>query len=119
MEEYTLTEADIAAISALRESRYATWAWNWGASPPCDKVFSGRIEGCGKVELHCRIKKGKISEAALRGDFFSVSDPGVLANWFLDCAPTAEGFAAALKGKDVSHIITGLTNEKLLQILTK
>ncbi len=117
MEDYILTEKDIAAISALRESRYATWAWNWGASPPCDKVYSGRIEGCGKVELHCCIQKGEISEAAIRGDFFSADDPAVLADCFVGHPPTAEGFASALRGKDVSHIITGLTNEKLLQIL--
>ena len=119
MEKYTLTEEDTAAISALRDSRYDTWDWNWGASPPCDAVFSGRIEGCGKIELHCRIQKGKISEAALRGDFFSASDPDELAACFIGCAPGPEGCEAALRGKDVSRIIIGLTNEKLLEILTK
>lgn len=119
MEQYTLTEKDVAAITTLRDSRYATWEWNWGASPPCDAVFSGRIEGCGKIELHCRIQKGKISEAAIRGDFFSAYDPATLADCFVGHPPTAEGFAAALRGKDVSHIITGLTNKKLLEILTK
>ena len=119
MEKYTLTEEDTAAISALRDSRYNIWDWNWGASPPCDAVFSGRVEGCGKVELHCRIQKGKITEAALRGDFFSAADPKELANCFVGCAPTAEEFAAVLAGRDVSRVILGLTNEKLLEILTK
>lgn len=119
MEKYMLTEADTAAISALRDSRYDTWDWNWGASPPCDVVFSGRIEGCGKIELHCRIQKGKISEAVLRGDFFSACEPSALADWFVGQPPTAEGFADALRGRDVSQIITGLTNEKLLEMLTK
>lgn len=117
MEQYFLTAEDEAAICAIRDSRYGTWDWNWGASPACDKVFAGRVEGCGRLELHCRIKKGKITEAALRGDFFTIADPQGLADCFVGVAPTEEGFRQALSAVDSSKIITGLTNEAFLSVL--
>ena len=32
-ETYAFTPADVAAISRLRDEKYATWEWNYGHSP--------------------------------------------------------------------------------------
>ncbi|MBE6983272.1 MAG: lipoate--protein ligase [Ruminococcaceae bacterium] len=118
MEVYSLTDGDIAAITALKESRYDTWAWNWGASPACDMTLSGRVEGCGRIELRFRVEKGRIAEAALFGDFFSSGDLTALTDSFLGQPATAEGFQTATEKADVSCIV-GLTKEALLDILSK
>ena len=116
MERYTLTDDDIAAITALKESRYGTWDWNWGASPACDMTISGRIEGCGRIELQFRVEKGRITQASAYGDFFG--DPTPLCQCFAGHPATVEGFGAAINKADVSCIV-GLTKDALLNILTK
>lgn len=118
MEVYTLTVRDLTAISALKESRYDTWDWNWGASPACDMTLSGRIEGCGKLTFQFRIKKGMIEDATLFGDFFSAGDPQALARCFVGHPATAEGFRNAAENADTSCIV-GLSKESLLHILVK
>ena len=118
MEVYTLTDADLTAIAALKDDRYGTWAWNWGASPACDMTFSGRIEGCGQLSLQFRVKKGFITDAILYGDFFSAGDPQALAKSFIGYPATAEGIREAAEKADVSPIL-GLTTEALLDILLK
>ena len=118
MEVYTLTDADLTAIAALKDDRYGTWAWNWGASPACDMTFSGRIEGCGQLSLQFRVKKGFITDAILYGDFFSAGDPQALAKSFIGYPATAEGIREAAEKADVSRIV-GLSNEDLLDIVTK
>ena len=118
MEVYSLTHADFTAIAALKEERYGTWAWNWGASPACDMTFSGRIEGCGQLSLQFRVKKGFITDAILYGDFFSAGDPQALAKSFIGYPATAEGIREAAEKADVSPIL-GLTTEALLDILLK
>ncbi len=118
MEAYTLTEQDLTAITALKESRYDTWAWNWGASPACDMVFSGRVDGCGRIELRFRVEKGYIAEAALYGDFFASGDPQALARSFIGHPATADGIRKAAEKADVSCIL-GLPPQSLLEIIAK
>ncbi len=118
MESYVLTDADIAAITALKESRYDTWAWNWGASPACDMTLSGRIEGCGRIELRFVVKKGHITEASLFGDFFASGDLTALTDAFIGTPATADGLRAAAEKADVNCVL-GLTQQDLLDILLK
>ena len=116
MEVYTLTAQDLDAITALKESRYDTWDWNWGASPACDMTLSGRIEGCGKLSFQFRIKKGIVEEAALYGDFFG--DPTALCECFIGHPATPDGFKIAAEKADISCIL-GLTTQGLMDILLK
>lgn len=116
MERYTLTDADITAITRLKENRYDTWDWNWGASPACDMVFSQRVEGCGRIEFRFRVEKGHIAEAALYGDFFG--DPTPLCQCFVGQPATPDGFRKAVEKAEVAFI-SGLTNQALLDILLK
>ena len=58
MEPYTLTEADIAAVEAIKRDRYDRWEWNYGISPPCDLLRRRRVEGCGMVEAHIHLEEG-------------------------------------------------------------
>lgn len=117
MERYDLTADDIAAVEELRRTRYGTWDWNYGGSPPCDLQRKKRIEGCGTVECRFHIRDGRITEAVFCGDFFSARDPRLLADRFIGLRPAAEDYRKALEGIDVSEYFTGLSNEALLDIL--
>jgi len=114
---YLLTEADLAAIAAIKEARYDTWQWNYGNSPACTIQKRKRIEGCGTVEAYISLRQGLVEKIVFRGDFFAASDPEVLAQTLIGCRPERESYQNALKSTDVSHYIHGLTNEALLEVL--
>ena len=117
-EEYRFTEADLAAIEELRQSRYARWDWNFGASPPCTLLKRRRFEGCGTVEAHIAVEHGHIESLRFMGDFFSAAEPEELAARFTGLRPERADYAAVLADVPVSRFFLGLDRESLLSLLS-
>lgn len=116
-EKYELTDGDIAAIEEIRKQRYATREWNYGFCEEGALIRKRRIEGCGTVEAHVTLKDDLISGITFRGDYFSTLPPEELSSLFLGL-PLVEGaLLAALDGHRVGDYITGLENEKLVDLL--
>ena len=118
-EEYRFTEADLASIEALRQSRYARWDWNFGASPPCTLLKRRRFEGCGTVEAHIAVEHGRIESLRFMGDFFSAAEPEELAVRFTGLRPERADYAAVLADVPVSRYFLGLDREGLLSLLSE
>ena len=118
-EEYRFTEADLASIEALRQSRYARWDWNFGASPPCTLLKRRRFEGCGTVEAHIAVEHGRIESLRFMGDFFSAAEPEELAARFTGLRPERTDYAAVLADVPVSRYFLGLDREGLLSLLSE
>ncbi|MDO4973753.1 MAG: lipoate--protein ligase [Eubacteriales bacterium] len=114
---YRFTAEDLAAIETLRRERYASWDWNFGASPACTLLRRRRFEGCGTVEAHIDLKHGRIRGLRFLGDFFSAEEPEGLAKRFIGLRPEREDCAAALAGAEVSRYFLGLRDEDLLALL--
>ena len=117
-EKYELTEADIAAITASKNTRYDTWEWNFGYSPACTVSKKQRFEGCGSVEAFMDINKGCIRNITFRGDFFAAEDPAALAEVLKDCPLEEAALAQRLGNIDISRYFMGLNLESFLQLLT-
>ena len=66
-----LTEEENRNINTLAASKYRTWQWNYGNSP---KYSFSKTEylPCGTVEISLEICDGRIINAAVYGDFFSI-----------------------------------------------
>lgn len=67
LSQYTLSEADWAAVEALADSRYGTWAWNFGLSPAFTRRRQGRWQERG-YDLTLQIEKGHILHCEQDGD---------------------------------------------------
>ena len=115
--EYALTPDDIAAIERIRDSRYATWDWNYGKSPEGVTRRALRFEGCGKVEVYLRTEHGRISSLGFEGDFFSTVEPSVLAEKLIGAAQDEDSLRRALRDEDVSAYFLGLDTEQLISLL--
>ena len=115
--EYHLTDADIAAVEAIKRARYDTWEWNYGASPPCTLIRKLRIEGCGIMEAHIRQEKGRIASLEFRGDFFSTEEPEILAARLVGLRLTEEDCRPVLESADVSRFFTGAQTADILAVL--
>lgn len=119
MERYDFTPADLAGAAALRDARYATWDWNWGASPAHVIHKRRRVEGCGTVEVFMDVDRGRITALDFRGDYFGADEAGALAGRLVGCPPEEGALRAALAGAEVGQYFTGLTAEHLIEILTQ
>ena len=117
-EDYEFSEEDVHEIERIRRERYDTWEWNYGKSPECTIMKSGRVEGCGTIEAFITTDRGLITGIAFYGDFFSTKDPEELAQYFIGKKPDTDGFTQALEGVAVEQYFTGLTIEELLKLLS-
>ena len=70
---YSYSDSDIAAISRLRDEKYATWDWNFGQSPGYNMINSLRTGG-GNLEIHLDVQNGIIRHIRIFGDFFNIGD---------------------------------------------
>ena len=116
-ERYEFSEADTAAIEALKEARYGRWEWNWGASPESTLRKAKRFEGCGTVEALIGLRRGRIRSLAFRGDFFSTREPEELAERLTGLPLRAEDIRKCLDGIPVSDYFTGLDEDGLIELL--
>ena len=114
---YTLTEADLPAIEAIKTARYDTWQWNYGNSPTCTIQKRKRIEGCGTVEAYISLRQGLVENITFCGDFFATGDPEALAQKLMGCRPEKDSFTAALENIDASQFIHGLSTGQLIDLL--
>lgn len=107
---------DLKVIEDICNSRYRTWEWNYGQSPPCTMVKRKRFDGCGTVELYLGIEQGVISEAVFRGDFFSTRDPQEVADLLIGRRAEENEVRKALEGVAVSAYFFGLSSEELFSM---
>ena len=71
---YKYTAEDIAGIEKLRDEKFSQWEWNFGDSPRYDFEKMIRTENGGSVEFHFNVKKGRINDMRIYGDFFHKND---------------------------------------------
>ena len=119
MERSAPTPEELERAAELRRTVYSTWAWNFGASPPCQIVKKRRVEGCGRLEVHMDVERGTIKTLEFYGDFFSLDEPAELAGRLLGCPLEAGALRERLAGTDVGRYFRGLDGESLLRILTE
>lgn len=112
-----ITPADQEAIERICDSRYRTWDWNYGQSPPCTMLKRKRFDSCGTVELYLVVEHGIIAGAAFRGDFFSTQDPQRIADLLIGCRTEPDEYRRVLENADVSACFFGLSKEELLSML--
>ena len=66
--ELPFGEEDRAAVQALRDGKYATWAWNYGQSRTASLVRRAALP-CGTVEVHLDVDRGVLTAVQFSGDF--------------------------------------------------
>lgn len=115
--DYGLTESDLAAVNQLRGGKYATWDWNYGASPDYSIRKKRRVEGCGTVEVRLRVDDGLITDLRFFGDFFGVEEVAELAALFIGQKPQKSSYEDLLADVPVDRYINNLDRARLIEIL--
>lgn len=115
---YEFSEADVAAISALRDSKYATWEWNYGYSPEYD-IKKDRHLANGSLSIYIKVQKGVIQTICIRGDFFGEGDVEEIEQNLQNVNLCEEDVREALKTFDVDHYIYGITLDELVEVIVR
>ncbi len=68
-----LSDSELVQIRRLRDEKYATWDWNFGASPRFQFRAARRFDW-GKFELAFDVVRGRIERAQIFGDFFELDE---------------------------------------------
>ena len=117
VEEYVLSDADMARIQKLADEKYSTWQWNYGAAPKYEWKASHKYD-FGLVDIRLNVKKGIIDEAAIYGDFFGTRDAAELAALLVGVEHKRESVLAALcDGPDMGQYIYGMSPEQLAELI--
>ena len=119
MTAYTLTPEDAEAVATLQQNVYATWDWNYGASPDYSIKKERRLEGCGKIEVHMNVEHGIIGNIAFFGDYFGNTDASALAPVLIGRRVERNELAAALGGICLGEYFHNLEKDAFIEILTQ
>jgi lipoate-protein ligase A len=116
VEDYKLTSADLERVTELKEKKYGTWEWDYGASPEYS-IKRYRRFTWGKLDIRLDVQKGIISDCKIYGDFFGKEDIFCLEQLIRSIPYREEEIRSVLAGVDLSDFIGGLNRESLIELL--
>ncbi|WP_019240403.1 MULTISPECIES: lipoate--protein ligase [Bacillus] len=114
--EYVLTEEDWRNIYKLSEERYQNWDWNYGKSPNFNVQHSNRFP-VGLIEFRLEVKKGKIEECKIFGDFFGVGDVSDIEALLKGVQYEKSAIESALNDVNVKHYFGNVTLDEIVRLI--
>lgn len=114
----TLSDEERAAVEALAEEKYRSFAWNYGRSPACKMQCSRRTDG-GTVEVFARIENGCFQEIQLFGDFMARKPVSVIEHALTGVPVEREALKAALDPFDLTQYFGTISQEELISLLNE
>ena len=111
-----LGEAELAEVQTLRDSKYATWEWNFGRSPRYNVTNKRKWDG-GILEPKAEVEQGRITSLVFYGDFMALEPMEPVTEALRGCAFRREDVAAALERFELQNFFGAITEEEILDTL--
>ena len=112
-EVYQCSKKDLQQITALKESKFSSWEWNFGYSPRYQFKKTLR-SGEKEISIHLNVEKGIILEINIEGDFMGSRDIHALEEILAGAIHDPQTIRTRLTGIKVEEYIEGLGNEMFL-----
>ena len=116
MDEYVLTEDDLAAIQELRDTQFGTWEWNFGATPEYTVERSVRYPA-GKITSYIKTEKSVIEAIKIYGDFFGIGDVSDIEELLVGTRYEYTDVLAKLQTIDTTHYFSRMTVEEVAKAI--
>jgi lipoate-protein ligase A len=113
---YELTGAQRRDASALADSKYRTWEWNYGESPPFNLQRTRRFP-IGEVDVRMQVEDGIIQSARFTGDFFSEREIGELEGKLHGIRYDAAALDSALTRAEAPSYLAGVSVQELVRLI--
>ncbi|MCL1975065.1 MAG: lipoate--protein ligase [Firmicutes bacterium] len=112
-----LTDQEIAQVNNLRDHKFSTYEWIFGASPEFNYSKSLLFNGCGVINLSMNLSKANIIESCkISGDFFGSGDINELEKLLISHTLTKNSIMEALKDVDLQHYFSALNKEDFYRL---
>lgn len=113
-----LSDDERTQIQKLRDEKYATWAWNFGASPRFQFRSSRRFDW-GKFELAFNVVRGRVENAQIYGDFFALDDLSPLLERFVGTPFERDALLAQITEPLIRRALPFLSQDDFVEIALK
>ena len=107
---------DRARIEELADTKYRTWDWNYGESPPFNLQRTRRFPS-GEVDVRLFVDDGFIKTAKFFGDFFSSRELADLERCLTGVRYRRDDVAAALGRCEGGTFVSGVSESDLLSLI--
>lgn len=111
---YEFSPGDISQITALRDSKYSTWGWNFGYSPRYNFRKVLRFADSGTIEICLDVHDGIIRHVHFSGDYFGVMDSDEIEQMLCGAPHMEENIRKILEPVDISGYFANITLDKLI-----
>ena len=111
-----LTPEALAAVEALKQTKYDTWEWNFGRSPKYDLRNKRRWEG-GILEPCVEVEQGMIRQIVFYGDFLAVRPLDAVTEALEGCPFRREDVGAVLDRVPLREYFGAITRDEILDTL--
>ncbi|GEK91429.1 lipoate--protein ligase [Alkalibacterium kapii] len=116
VKEYVLTEDDWEKIEAFADEYTANWDWNYGKSPEFDMERSERLSA-GTVEVKMNVRKGRIDDIRIYGDFFGLGEIEDVENELKGIPYTRKAITEAVNTIDIKKYFGNMDADELIELL--
>jgi lipoate-protein ligase A len=104
-----LNKDEVVSVNNLRDKKFATYKWIYGASPEFNYSKTMRFNGCGTINLSMGLSKSNMIEnCKITGDFFGSGDVSDIEGLLTDCTRTQDSILNAMKAIDIKSYFEGL-----------
>lgn len=115
---YQLSQAMLAEIKTLQQTKYQTWDWNFGNAPAFKYNNSERFPG-GNLEIYLNVKNGLIQECKISGDFLGLVSLDELETSLKGVKYDAAHVLQMLQGLNLSLYLGSITENDLVHCMFK
>lgn len=116
MDEYVLSEDELARIQEIRDRQFATWDWTFGATPEYTVERSVRYPA-GKITSYIKTEKSVIESIKIYGDFFGIGDVSDIEQLLIGTRYEYLDVLEKLKTVDTTHYFSRMTTEEVAKAI--
>ena len=116
LEDAALTEEELAEVRRLKETKYDTWEWNFGASPRYGLENRRKWDG-GILEVRLAVEQGHIAHVVFYGDFLALCPLDGLRQALCGVPFRREDVAAVLDRFPLERCFGGIAREEILDTI--
>ena len=107
---------DRRRVEELANTKYRTWDWNYGESPPFNLQRTQRFPS-GEVDVRLDVVDGIIKTVRVFGDFFSSREIADLERGLTGVRYRRDDLAGALRTADGGSFVRGVSESDLLSLI--
>ncbi|MBY5025001.1 lipoate--protein ligase [Streptococcus suis] len=116
MDEYVLSEDDLARIQEIRDTQFATWDWTYGQTPEYTVERSVRYQA-GKITTYIKAEKSVIESIKIYGDFFGIGDVSDIEDLLVGTRYEYTDVLTKLQEIDTTHYFLRMTTEEVAKAI--